>query len=505
MGRTVKGVLIGLSLCCSILILFSFCGVFELIPKTWDMAAIKKFHLPPPDSTVRVAYAPEAYYDSLPEHIIYKTYPLYYREFEKTGYADSLRKLKPEIVFDPETLKTQEDWIKAGEVVFNWPVAYTPFNDKVSRVVAAGSSGKIPKDGAYLFNRYVIKEKGKLMVGSLSCASCHTQVLESGDVIPGAPGNVFNNTGFANAILSGAIPFPILQGGAAQLNFAPWAPADMPCKPATAKEFVDYVRSVPSGASDRQGAAYLYPIPIPSLIGVKDIKYFDRTGLMRNDGPGDLMRYAAFNQGMDMLTSYNGYIPGGKNKNTELPAAKEWNHPFGYAAAKYTDAQLHALTQYIYSLKPAKNPNRYPGQLVARGKQMFTQAGCVSCHTPPLYTNNKLTPANGFEPPKDHFVKYDIFNVSVETDSVSTLYSRRGTGYYKVPSLRGLWLQKAFFHNAHLTTLEEVFDPKRTEASFVPSGFKPSHLKTLAVKGHPFGLELNEEDKKALIAFLKTL
>ena len=136
---------------------------------------------------------------------------------------------------------------------------------------------------------------------------------------------------------------------------------------------------------------------------------------------------------------------------------------------------------------------------------LFAQAGCVSCHTPPLYTNNKLTPVNGFEPPPEHFQKYDIFNASVETDSVSALYTRRGTGYYKIPSLRGVWYRSAFFHNGSLTTLEEVLDKKRLYPNYVPTGFKPPHLTTMAVKGHEFGLELSEQDKNALIAFMKTL
>ena len=67
----------------------------ESIPVTWDMAAIKHFHLPPPDSTVVVNYASREYYESLPEHIIYKTYPVYVSEFERAGYIDSLRKLEP--------------------------------------------------------------------------------------------------------------------------------------------------------------------------------------------------------------------------------------------------------------------------------------------------------------------------------------------------------------------------------------------------------------------------
>lgn len=486
----------------------SFVKIFNGIPKTWDLAALKKSHVPPPDSTVKVEFASEEYYNALPDHVIYKTYPLYVREFEKPGYLDSLRKLEPEIVFDATKIKTQEDWIKAGELVFHWPVAYSPVEGSQSGVTQSlfqNANGKITPDGIYPFSRYVLTEKGKLIVGSLSCASCHTRVMDSGEVVPGAQGNVFNTARFANAVRSQRIPFPMLQTGSRQLTYAPWSPDSLKVQPSTPDEFADYIQSAPAGVMDRQGGGYWYPFAVPSLIGIKEIKYLDRTGLMKHEGPGDMMRYAALNQGMDMLTSYNGYIPGGKNNNTTLPLPAEWNHPFGYVGKKYTDAQLYALTQYIYSLAPPKNPYKFQKGLIEKGKAVFANSGCVSCHTPPLYTNNKLTPVNGFEPPEDHFSKYDIFNVSVETDSVSALYTRRGTGYYKVPSLRGVWFQSAFFHNGNLTTLEEVLDPKRLQPDFIPTGFKPPHLQTMAVKGHPFGLDLSEADKKALIAFLKTL
>ncbi|MCI0751911.1 MAG: hypothetical protein L0Y35_08740 [Flammeovirgaceae bacterium] len=473
------------------------------------MEAIKKFHLPPPDSFVNVEYAPEAYYNSLQEHVIYKTYPVYLKEFERPGYLDSLRTLEPEIAFDPQKLKTQEDWVKAGELVFHFPVAsYRPINGKVSHLEESQfekGAGKFTADGIYPFNRYIINEKGKLIIGSHSCASCHTRVMDSGVTITGAQGNVYNPTGFVKNIQSGSIPFAFLQQGVKQLAYAPWAPETFRSIPSDKEELVSSLLELPGGVADRQGYAFLYPLAVPSLIGLKDIKYLDNTGLMRHDGPADLMRYAAFNQGMDMLTRYNNYIPLGKKDNAELPPPAEWNHPFGYVGKRYTDAQLYALTQYIYALKPPENPNQFPKELIAKGKLVFNKAGCITCHTPPLYTNNKLTPVNGFEPPADHFKKYDIFNVSVETDSVSALYSRRATGYYKVPSLRGLWYRGAFFHNGNLTTLDEVLDPKRLQPDYIPSGFKPPHLKTMAVKGHPFGLDLSEKDKKALIAFLKTL
>ena len=158
--------------------LWSFHVYFEFdIPKTWDLNAIKEFHLPPPDTTVKVVYASEEYYNSLPEHVITKSFPLYVREFEKPGYIDSLRKLKPEVIFDPARLRTPEDWIKAGEIVFNWPVAYSPVTGGTSTIDSAmfrGNNGRFTREGVYPFSRYILDEKGTLLVGSLSCASCHT-------------------------------------------------------------------------------------------------------------------------------------------------------------------------------------------------------------------------------------------------------------------------------------------------------------------------------------------
>lgn len=493
----------------AIVILISFKTKFEeLIPVTWDIKAIKAFHLPPPDTTVIVKYASEDYYYSLPEHVITKTFDMFTLQNEPSGYLDSLRRLEPEVIFDRQKLLTEEDWIKAGEVVFNWPVAYTPFNGNAYNLDSSlfrNGNGKLTKEGVYLFSSYIIDQKGKLLVGSLSCASCHTRVMENGDVIPGAQGNLFNNVRFANAVETQRIPFPILQQGVHNLNYSPWAPKEFPTKPSTPEEFADFIRTQKPGVIDRQGIAYQYPLSVPSLIGIRVIKYLDHTGLMKHDGPGDFMRYAAFNQGVDMLTSYNDFIPGGKNNNSTMPTPDEWNHPFGYSGKRYSDAQLYALTKYIYSLEQPRNPRKQSETLLKKGEVIFKRSGCVTCHTPPLYTNNKLTPANGFEPPADHFKNYNIFNVSVGTDSVSTLFSRRGTGYYKVPSLRGVWMRSALFHNGNLTTLEEVLDPKRLNSDFVPSGYKPPYVNTMAVKGHPFGLELSENDKRALIAFLESL
>jgi hypothetical protein len=53
--------------------------------------------------------------------------------------------------------------------------------------------------------------------------------------------------------------------------------------------------------------------------------------------------------------------------------------------------------------------------------------------------------------------------------------------------------------------LEDWFDLRRLGDDYIPTGFKGFGVKIRAVKGHQFGLHLPADEKKALIAFLKTL
>ena len=59
-------------------------------------------------------------------------------------------------------------------------------------------------------------------------------------------------------------------------------------------------------------------------------------------------------------------------------------------------------------------------------------------------------------------------------------------------------------HNGSIGSLEEWFDERRLNDDFVATGFRGPY-KTRAVRGHPFGLKLDADDRKALIAFLRTL
>jgi hypothetical protein len=94
---------------------------------------------------------------------------------------------------------------------------------------------------------------------------------------------------------------------------------------------------------------------------------------------------------------------------------------------------------------------------------------------------------------------------SVGTDSGLALKTRKGTGFYKVPSLRGVWYRGRYLHDGAAATLEEMFDPGRLQDTHVRGGWAPLGEKTRAIQGHDFGLELEPAERVQLIAFLRTL
>jgi hypothetical protein len=247
-----------------------------------------------------------------------------------------------------------------------------------------------------------------------------------------------------------------------------------------------------AGVLSREGTSALQPPRIPSLIGVRDLKYLDATGLVRHHSIADLMRYAVVNMGLDNLARYGDFQP----TTSQLASGMG-----GDDGTRCGDEQLYALALYIYSLQPPPNPNPFDDH-ARRGERLFTREGCSGCHTPPFYTSNKLTPAIGFRIPEDIRKTLDVLSISVGRDPLLAMQTRRGTGFYKVPSLRGVWFRNGFSHTGSAGTLEEWLDPARLKADYVPKGF---HRKPGPIVEHPFGLKLTPAEKEDLIAFLKTL
>jgi cytochrome c553 len=470
------------------------------IPKVWDDAAVRSWSLPLAGLGEPPTYVSADYYYRMPERIIYRTYPVYTPDKEPRGYLNWLKQQEPEIAFDPAKLKTEADWIKAGEMVFNAPDV-APLWDSVTverlRDPAYIKAIGVPvaADGTLPQMRYSISRKGEVRPVFTLCAGCHARVLPNGKVIVGAQGNRPNGKRIAHHLRSfGEADWKRQPPSLFASASVPWLSPD-PAERLKNLSFADYLANVEAvlvpGVQARVGTSFLYPVKTPDLIGIRERKYLDATGFHLHRNIGDLMRYAA------SIIDVERFIQYGKYRVGETP-------PEPPTRERLSEAQLYALARYIYSLKPPVNPNK-PSALARRGAQVFERAGCVMCHTPPLYTSNKLTPAEGFTIPAAHKTNYDILPVPVGTDTRLALQSRKGTGYYKVPSLKGVWYRGPFEHNGSVATLEDWFDPNRLKDDYVPTGFKGYGVKTRAVQGHEFGLKLSVEDKQALIAFLKTL
>jgi mono/diheme cytochrome c family protein len=469
----------------------------------WSAAKVAGYRLP----LAGLGHAPKmvsgARYYALPEYNL-KTYPVYAPDKEPANYIEWLKQQEPRPLVDIGALKTQADWIAAGREVFYGRELprFSGSEDNFQLIrdpkVIAAYKLQATKDGVLLGLRYVVREKGKIELGTDTCAMCHTQVRADGSVIEGAP-NVHTPFGPLMADLTrryASIGADFLEERRRKhmredyrvpfLNPDPNLPvADLP-----AEEIAKLYEQNPLGVHARTNTSLLYPVKIANLIGIRDEKFFDRTGTARQRDITDLMKYCG--SIADVTDALTEYAPGPEGT---MHLA---NMGLGQGIKRTPDALLYALALYLYSLQPPPNPNLLDAT-ARHGQQVFAAEGCARCHS-----TGRLTLAAGYHPPEETMRATGAMNVSVGTDSNLALKTRKGTGFYRIPQLRMLWLEAAFLHDGSIGSLEEYFNPARLKPDFRSSNWSPLTAPH-AVEGHPFGLTLKPPDRTALIAYLKTL
>lgn len=479
----------------------------SLVPKSWEQQQVDTFRLPLAGLGTPPTLISEQDYYALPE-VNLKTYPVYLPDKEPANYLEWLKQQDPKPLVDVATLKTDADWTAAGREVFygrELPrFTGSEYNLQLVRdpKILAAYRLQTTKDGVVLGLRYVVREKGKVELGTDTCAMCHVQVRPDGQVIEGAP-NISTPFGPLMADLTRRyvqISPDLLRDRRLHEMSEDYRVPFLPDDPniavlkLPAEQIAELYQQNPLGSHARTNTSVLYPVKIANLIGIADMKYFDRTGTARNRGIQDLMRYSALiADSTDALTLY-GKGPDAALRLDYMGLQK--------GVHRSPDVLLYALARFIDSLKEPENPTPVDEQ-TRHGEEVF-KANCTRCHTAPLYTNNKLTIAEGFTPSESLLRQADVMNVKVGTDPNLALKTRKGTGLYRVPSLRMLWLQSCFLHDCSLGSLEEMFDPKRLNSDFRSSNWDPI-TPAHPVKGHTFGLDLSRADREALIQFLKTL
>lgn len=174
------------------------------IPKTWDDEALASLEVPLAEASASPVHISSDYYYRLSVRPIYKTYPVYALGKEPPGYMEWLKQQEPEVIFDHLKLKTESDWIKAGEIVFDAPiVAGPPVGNTIADVRDPQWYEKagvpVTRQGIMPFYVYVVRNKGAVELGGFGCATCHTRVMPDGSVIRGAQGNFPVDRAFAPA------------------------------------------------------------------------------------------------------------------------------------------------------------------------------------------------------------------------------------------------------------------------------------------------------------------
>src|SRR4051812_32142218 len=142
-----------------------------VIPRTWDDASIQTLEVPLAHASASPVHVNASYYYRIPVRPIYKSYPVYESSHEPKGYWKWLQNREPVILWDDSghrpPLQTEADWIKAGELVFQAPIAFDSegflpeLRDPNSEMYRAIGVPTTP-EGVNPFVHWVIRKKGNV-------------------------------------------------------------------------------------------------------------------------------------------------------------------------------------------------------------------------------------------------------------------------------------------------------------------------------------------------------
>ncbi|UXX77961.1 c-type cytochrome [Reichenbachiella carrageenanivorans] len=152
-----------------------------------------------------------------------------------------------------------------------------------------------------------------------------------------------------------------------------------------------------------------------------------------------------------------------------------------------------AIAQYLRTLISAdskydlvqKGTASYDS-LESQGQLVFKK-NCAACHTPPLFTNHQFH-HNGISQ------TYDSKDLYLSTGRFRITKDSSDLGKYKTPTLRHLSLTAPYMHDGRFSTIEKVIDHYQ---NLDRTNQNQDSLVRL--------IEFDDIEKKALLAFLKTL
>ncbi len=153
------------------------------------------------------------------------------------------------------------------------------------------------------------------------------------------------------------------------------------------------------------------------------------------------------------------------------------------ALAQYVRSIVSTTSRWDLAAAPVFTPANPQGSLNGpfpaltpeenQGKQLFQGSGCAACHVPPSFSLNANSRSNGLDAGE--------------------------TRIFRSPSLKQIGRSRRFMHDGRFATLEEVIN-------HYDHNLRRSDTLDPNLAKHPTtGIQLSDADKKALVAFLKTL
>jgi processive rubber oxygenase RoxA-like protein len=190
--------------------------------------------------------------------------------------------------------------------------------------------------------------------------------------------------------------------------------------------------------------------------------------------------------------------------------------------------------------KPMNFPGKVDWQLAKRGHGIFS-IKCASCHGSYDWNNREpilISYPNWMGDVGTDSLRAENFTQSLADKLNDTQYADlmeiKSTGSYVAPPLTGLWASAPFLHNGSIPTLDDLLHPDKRPVRFLVGGHaldfekvgvrllnngkypqdhqpfsKPAMFDTNVLgqsnSGHTHGAELTDEDKNALLEYLKLL
>ena len=180
------------------------------VPKAWNDQGLSEWATPVAGINLRPSHFTETELAKVPVYELYRSYPAYHPDREPPGYWQWLQSRNPEPLINAAELRTDGDWIKAGQRVFR--EMYLPPPESQDELIGLVRSrdalqriGINPNPDGSITPRWVVTPAG-IRIAPAGCQGCHLRILSDGKRVDGIPSHE-----------EGGIPRT-----AAELARAPW-------------------------------------------------------------------------------------------------------------------------------------------------------------------------------------------------------------------------------------------------------------------------------------------